>query len=1611
MLLGLGKPFAIRFCFFSYPRSMRSFFQRSAAFAILPLTAYPNVQAAPLSWDPTGSAGTALGGSGAFTNTATDLFWWNGTANASWTDTLGVDTAVLQVTPIPDPLPDPSIYNTNLLTIPAGTTIVGNGLSYVSNGFTVAGPGGFNFRNNTATATAPATLTVLPGITGTFTAANNQNGGTLPPITITGGGTLRWGAAANGTKIALEGGTFVECIGSNQVLGGGTNNINNGTLRYSASGAADLFYNSAIFAGPVSTGPALGKVDLNGRTEVIGSIVGNFNITNTGISPATVVLSGSGTASYTGIISDHPAEASITTGLTLTGTNIASGANFSSTGNILNLTIGRPQTYTGNTTLQRGGLILDFNHAANPGTSDLLYNGAPAFSPGSATHQLIFASAATTGPEAGTAGRTVLTINGKNGQAITQRFNGLFLQPDAVGGINYTLPAGATAANTTATLRLGAISRSPGSSFNISNLGTTNGLTIETSTGQANQILDDASVPWLMVAGSDWVAKDPTNTFLIPATSLYTPAGTDTLTDHANSQTNSDVRLRADTTIKSYRHNLNERRTVDLDGHTLTTGAILIGSGVSTSGSSITGGNLTSSGSDLLLVHTAGGNYRYYGIGSTLIDHGLGPVGFTKSGTGGTLLTANNTSTGKLVLNQGILILTGSNRPTATLIHGNTTQTNGGQLPVNSNTINLLQLGNSGTTGSLGETSVTGSAPITIGALSALALKRSDNVTVANEILGSGHFIQAGTGTTTFDGPAALYGWRGDTIVSTGVLHLDYTTNDSGKISDASILRLSGGTVRMGGGSHTEILSSLTLNSGHSRLETSGGSTGRFRLNTINGLGTTTAAGTAGSALNLANSGIADTDSTNTNGILGAAARITLAGADWATNATNSGDGLIVPYSGYTPLLTTAGTDTAHSEVTSASVLLTGNRTTHTLRLPSTSGPRTVDLGSGQILTLNGGGLLLSGNQPINFQNGILRSGTAVSPELIIHNHALEPVTFQSKLGFGVSTTGQTHLNLSGPGTSILDADNNYGGVTYISGGTAVVTSNANLGGANGTIGIALSQTNSPTVTLTSAVLPLGFGPGSRLLGQTVSSISGSTVTLAGNAATALPADSTAAWATGGTVALNRGTLKVAGTFTLSESNAGGTGGTMTLNRTITLNGAGGTIDVADGHTLTVSGATNGPGGLTKTGSGTLVYTGGAANTATGPVVVENGTLRAAVSTGFSFYSNHLVGAAGTLDLNGIATTNTNQTIGSLAGSGTVTNNGSAASTLNTGAIFTSTTFSGLIQNGTATTALTKVGTGTLTLSGANTYSGATTVEAGRLIVTNTTGSATGSGPVTIRNAASLGGAGIISGAVSLRGTLAPGDPTATASTDVLTIESDLNCQAGSSLNFEINGPNGANHDRLQVTGSVNLATQQEVVLTFLPGYTPAAGHRFDLIDAATLNAPDVVFDLPTLPHGLVWVMDDFSTTGTVAITSAPGNLYNTWLGTHFTATELANPTLSGPAADADQDGLANALEFAAGSLPRDSASGGASRLPVLSLTNVAGLDYVTLTFTAHTAHLSGIFLTGQSSITTGAWPDSMPMVASTPQGDGTTILVFRSPTATSLPIRRFYRLSSAPVP
>ena len=188
----------------------------------------------------------------------------------------------------------------------------------------------------------------------------------------------------------------------------------------------------------------------------------------------------------------------------------------------------------------------------------------------------------------------------------------------------------------------------------------------------------------------------------------------------------------------------------------------------------------------------------------------------------------------------------------------------------------------------------------------------------------------------------------------------------------------------------------------------------------------------------------------------------------------------------------------------------------------------------------------------------------------------------------------------------------------------------------------------------------------------------------------------------------------------------------------------------------------------------------------------------------------------------GSATTGPVAISGPLSGTGTITL-GTGGLTLTQDA---DSTYAGVIDG---PQGITKAGTGTLTFSGANTYTGPTTVAAGGLLVGNATGSATGTGTVTGADGATLGGSGTVAGAVSVGGTLSPGGGGNAAGT-LATGDLSFAGAGAQVLAADLNGTAaGTGYDQVAVTGSVNL-TGATLTTTVAPGFTPAGNTQFTLV-------------------------------------------------------------------------------------------------------------------------------------------------------------------------------------
>jgi autotransporter-associated beta strand protein len=298
---------------------------------------------------------------------------------------------------------------------------------------------------------------------------------------------------------------------------------------------------------------------------------------------------------------------------------------------------------------------------------------------------------------------------------------------------------------------------------------------------------------------------------------------------------------------------------------------------------------------------------------------------------------------------------------------------------------------------------------------------------------------------------------------------------------------------------------------------------------------------------------------------------------------------------------------------------------------------------------------------------------------------------------------------------------------------------------------------------------------------------------------------------TGGVVAsgaVGTGTLKLnGGTFSSDKSHSNGGDRTfennLSLSGTVTLGDSSNTgallfdsaglttpatINLSGNTSLTINNPTSQPvtfadavtGGsntLSKAGTGILVFSGTAANTYTGLTTVSAGELDLGKTSAIAIAGNLTIDGTGTVSLlnneqinnnssltvNGSGTFDLDgksETIDALNGSGTVTNTAaSTTSTLTTGSNNGGGTFSGVLRNGASgrVLALTKSGSGTLTLSGANTYTGGSSVNAGTLQFAKTT-SMPSSGTVTVASGATLavnaGGASEWTNGASGNGTL-----------------------------------------------------------------------------------------------------------------------------------------------------------------------------------------------------------------------------------------------------------------
>ena len=281
-----------------------------------------------------------------------------------------------------------------------------------------------------------------------------------------------------------------------------------------------------------------------------------------------------------------------------------------------------------------------------------------------------------------------------------------------------------------------------------------------------------------------------------------------------------------------------------------------------------------------------------------------------------------------------------------------------------------------------------------------------------------------------------------------------------------------------------------------------------------------------------------------------------------------------------------------------------------------------------------------------------------------------------------------------------------------------------------------------------------------------------------------------------------------------------------------TLSGAGSLA----ANTFTVESGTlaanlTGSATLTKQGAGTVTLT--AATTYTGGTTVTAGNFRLEAADVLAD-SGALTVTGGTFDLGG-----NSERVGAvrLAGNGVIAGTGSATLTGSTYAMESGTVSARLGGTGGFATST----DGTVTLSGANTYTGDTTISAGTLRLLGSLGATA----TTIGAGGTLAGTGSTAGSVVVAGRLAPGDNgIGTLTTGGQTWSS------GGVLSLDLAGLPGASAtwDRLRLNGSLAVTATAAAPFTLelfsrdalgnsaaLAGFSPTTSYAWTFLTATSI--------------------------------------------------------------------------------------------------------------------------------------------------------------------------------
>jgi autotransporter-associated beta strand protein len=427
--------------------------------------------------------------------------------------------------------------------------------------------------------------------------------------------------------------------------------------------------------------------------------------------------------------------------------------------------------------------------------------------------------------------------------------------------------------------------------------------------------------------------------------------------------------------------------------------------------------------------------------------------------------------------------------------------------------------------------------------------------------------------------------------------------------------------------------------------------------------------------------------------------------------------------------------------------------------------------------------LKLTGGTITGSAGGILTSSTAYD--------------FQSSGNVTGSLAGTAGANKTTAGTVTFTGANanTYTGLTTVSAGSLVLNRDNNVDAlagdvlVNGTGTLAINRIDQIKNT---ANVEVATG-GTLAIAGNAETVNG--VKLTGGAITGSGANSILTSTTAFDFQSGSSTAVLAGTAGVTKT----TGGTVSLGRASTYSGG---TTLTDGTLQIASASTGSVGLITSSAIGT------------GTLTLNGGTLSSGSVTSRTLLNAAIVG--GNLIL-GDAANN-----GKLTFSADVDLGGSARTLTTASAI----NFDGVVSNG----GINKAGAGTLTLGGNSTYTGATTVNGGTLLVstggsiaqsslttvtTGTTLTANGTvGAVAVNTGGTLNGAGTV-GTTTVAGTLTPGN-----SPGVLNVNGNLTMASGGNMVWELfantaTQASPAVFDQVLVSGDLAFSGSNGITLNF----------------------------------------------------------------------------------------------------------------------------------------------------------------------------------------------------